>query len=144
MSKNKVGRPKKKISKRQFEELCKIQCSQEEICAVLEVTDKTLTNWCMETYDCKFSEIFKQKRLGGRSSLRRMQYKTASSGNATMQIWLGKQFLNQKDKQEHTATVVNIYAEMSDEQLNKELAQYDEGSEDTQIGIDEGEEKKDS
>ena len=36
----------------------------------------------------------------GRASLRRMQYVAAKKGNATMQIWLGKQYLGQKDKQE--------------------------------------------
>lgn len=36
----------------------------------------------------------------GRASLRRMQFKNAQAGNVTMQIWLGKQYLGQKDKQE--------------------------------------------
>lgn len=31
-----------------------------------------------------------------------MQWKSAKSGNVTMQIWLGKQLLAQKDKVEHT------------------------------------------
>ena len=44
-----AGRKKKKISKSQFEELCKIQCTQEEICLVLDVADKTLTQWCKDT-----------------------------------------------------------------------------------------------
>jgi hypothetical protein len=30
-----------------------------------------------------------------------MQMKTAEAGNASMQIWLGKQLLDQKDKHEH-------------------------------------------
>lgn len=29
-----------------------------------------------------------------------MQFKNAQAGNVTMQIWLGKQYLGQKDKQE--------------------------------------------
>ena len=33
-------------------------------------------------------------------SVRRMQYRSAEEGNATMLIWLGKQYLDQKDKQE--------------------------------------------
>ena len=35
----------------------------------------------------------------GRASLRRMQFKNAQAGNVTMQIWLGKQYLGQQDKQ---------------------------------------------
>jgi len=33
----------------------------------------------------------------GRSSLRRLQWKSATNGNITMQIWLGKQYLGQRD-----------------------------------------------
>ena len=38
----------------------------------------------------------------GKASLRRMQYGAANKGNVTMQIWLGKQYLGQNDKQEIT------------------------------------------
>lgn len=36
----------------------------------------------------------------GKASLRRMQFKSAEDGNVTMQIWLGKQMLGQRDKSE--------------------------------------------
>lgn len=91
-------RPKRdNISKEQFESLCAIQCTEEEILSVLNITDKTLNTWCNETYGCNFSEIFKEKRQLGKASLRRMQWKTAEKGNVTMQIWLGKNLLGQKE-----------------------------------------------
>ena len=92
-----MGRPKKKISQKQFESLCAIQCTEEEICDVLEVTDKTLTKWCKETYNKPFSEVFREKRALGKASLRRNQWKAAEKGNITMQIWLGKQILKQSE-----------------------------------------------
>lgn len=91
-----MGRPKKEISQRQFEELCKIQCTEEEICAVLDVNTDTLCTFCKETYGKTFSEVFKSKRQGGKASLRRNQWKMAEK-NVTMAIWLGKQFLGQSD-----------------------------------------------
>lgn len=91
-----MARPKKEIDIKQFENLCGIQCTEEEICAVLDVTDKTLTNWCRDTYGASFSEVFKEKRSRGKASLRRSQFRLAES-NATMAIWLGKQYLGQKD-----------------------------------------------
>jgi hypothetical protein len=91
-----AGRPKKKINKKTFEGLCGIQCTEEEICDVLEVTDKTLNKWCKETYGVNFSDIFKVKRGVGRVSLRRTQWKLAEK-NVAMAIWLGKQFLGQKE-----------------------------------------------
>ena len=92
-----MARPKKVINQKQFESLCAIQCTQEEICNVLDVTDKTLTRWCNEVYDLSFSEVYEQKRDIGRMSLRRNQFKLAEGGNTTMQIWLGKQVLKQSE-----------------------------------------------
>lgn len=93
------GRPKSIINQKQFEELCHIQCTQEEIIAVLDVDDKTLTKWCKETYGKSFSEVFREKREGGKTSLRRAQWKLATEGmNPSMQIFLGKNMLGQSDK----------------------------------------------
>ena len=93
-----MARPPKELDQGIFEELCKIQCTESEICRVMHVTDKTLTRWCKRTYKMSFSETYKNFRVDGLVSLRRMQFKTAESGNVTMQIWLGKQLLNQAEK----------------------------------------------
>lgn len=85
-----------RIDKKVFENLCGLQCSMLEICDAFDVDDKTLTSWCKATYDMPFSEIFKLKRGKGQISLRRMQWKLAEK-NASMAIFLGKQYLEQKD-----------------------------------------------
>lgn len=92
-----MARPRKEIDKKQFENLCGLQCTKEEICYFFDVTDKTLENWCRRTYKMGFSEIFGIKRGSGRISLRRSQFRLAEK-NATMAIWLGKQYLGQKDQ----------------------------------------------
>ena len=66
-----MARPKKIINQKQFERLCAIQCTQEEICNVLEVSEKTLINWCQEVYNESFSKGFRQKKELGRMALRR-------------------------------------------------------------------------
>ena len=83
-----------------FESLCAIQCTKDEICAVLGIDEKTLTKQCKKQYSKPFSEVFTQKRKTGKASLRRSQWTLASGGNATMLIWLGKQYLQQSDKLE--------------------------------------------
>lgn len=98
MEKN--GRPRAVIDKDAFERLCKIQCTIYEICAYFDITDKTLTRWCKETYGMAFSEIFAIKRQKGLISLRRSQFKMAQN-NPTVNIWLAKQYLGQTD------TVIN-------------------------------------
>lgn len=94
-----MARPNKEIDKQQFEQLCAMQCTEAEICAWFDVTDKTLTGWCKRTYRKSFSEVFKIKRQRGFTSLRRSQFMQAES-NPTMAIWLGKQYLGQTDKRE--------------------------------------------
>ena len=79
-----------------FENLCGLQCTLEEICGWFDVTDKTLDSWCKRTYHASFSEVFRQKRGAGKISLRRSQWRLAEK-NATMAIFLGKQFLGQRD-----------------------------------------------
>ena len=108
--KKKMGRPKKVIDQRQFESMCGYQCTLEEICGILGVTDVTLNTWCKETYGTTFSEVFKEKRSLGRMSLRRTQFKLAEK-NATMAIFLGKQYLGQTD---HVEVVDNTPIERLD------------------------------
>ena len=91
-----TGRPKKNIDKKSFEAMCAFQCTLEEICAFLDVTDKTLNTWCKKEYGATFSVVFKQKRELGKMSLRRKQWALADK-SAPMAIFLGKQYLGQKD-----------------------------------------------
>lgn len=95
----KIGRPKKNIDQREFEKLCGLQCTILEMCAFFDCDDKTLSKWCHETYGMSFSEIFEIKRGLGKISLRRNQFRLAEH-NATMAIFLGKQYLNQRDQVE--------------------------------------------
>lgn len=89
--------PKCKIDKEQFEKLCALQCTQIEFLGWFDVEDDTLEAWCRREYGKRFSEVFQQKRSHGRISLRRSQFQLAEN-NATMAIWLGKQYLGQTDK----------------------------------------------
>ena len=97
-----MARPLTEIDKKQFENLCGLQCTKEEICGFFEVTDKTLENWCRRTYKAGFSEVFRQKRGKGKISLRRSQFRLAEK-NANMAIWLGKQYLGQRDSVDEEA-----------------------------------------
>lgn len=91
------GRPKKEIDQKEFEGLCELQCTLNEVCGFFDVTDKTLNAWCKQTYGATFSEVFAKKRQAGKISLRRKQYQTAMSGNPRLLIWLGKQWLGQSE-----------------------------------------------
>ena len=117
MSKGQIKQKQDRIKKEQFESLCYIQCTEEEICSVLDVCTDTLDSWCQNTYGMHFSDIFKIKRKGGRASLRRNQWKLAEK-NATMAIFLGKQYLGQKDVVETTVTNNGILDELAEALAN--------------------------
>lgn len=99
-----MARPRKEIDQKQFENLCGLQCTLEEFCGWFNVTDKTLDSWCKRTYGKHFSEVFREKRGTGKISLRRSQFQLAQT-NATMAIWLGKQYLGQRDQIETTVAI---------------------------------------
>lgn len=93
---NPVGRPEKPINWDQFEQLCALQCSTSEIASFLYVCEDTLYNRVRDEYDAPYTEIYKKFAEAGKCSLRRNQF-ALSKTNASMAIWLGKQWLGQKD-----------------------------------------------
>lgn len=94
----KTGRPKIQINWEEFDKLCTMQCTLEEMASWFGCSEDTLERRCKEDKKLRFADYFKKRSSGGRISLRRSQFKAAIEGNVTMLIWLGKQYLGQKDK----------------------------------------------
>jgi hypothetical protein len=93
---------KKQIDYDLVDNLCKIQCTGEEIASVLDIDYDTLNAAIKRDKGIGFSDYFELKRGSGKASLRRRQWQAAiEEGNITMMIFLGKQYLGQSDKQEH-------------------------------------------
>lgn len=87
-----------RIVQRDFENLCGMWCTEVEIADFFDVDEDTLNTWCKKTYGTTFSETYKKKSSKGNISLRRAQLKTAVEKlNPTMMIWLGRQYLGQRD-----------------------------------------------
>ena len=99
-----MARPRIEIDKKQFEQLCSIQCTLVEIAGFFNCTEDTIENWCKREYKMGFSDIFAIKRGIGKISLRRSQFRMAET-NPTMAIWLGKQYLGQAEKQEVSVAI---------------------------------------
>ena len=87
---------------RQIGELAGLQCTHAEAGAVLGVCDETFSKF-LGAHE-KAAEAWERGKDEGKASLRRLQYDSAKKGNVTAQIWLGKQWLNQKDKIENELT----------------------------------------
>src|SRR4051812_6653981 len=95
----KLGRPEKPIDWNKFEELCHIQCTHDELASMCKVAKATLYERATKQYGEDFPTVYKKFSEGGKCSLRRTQFKLAQK-NTAMAIWLGKQYLGQKDHEE--------------------------------------------
>lgn len=110
------GRPAIQIDEEQFKGLCSIQCTLEEIANWFKCSEDTIERWCKRQLKMSFAEAYKKHSVGGKISLRRYQMKMAEH-NATMAIWLGKQYLGQTDKQE-------VAVAMNNDDTIKEMEKY--------------------
>ena len=111
-----MARPKIEIDIDQFKKLCSIQCTLEEIASWFKCSSDTIERWCKRTLKMSFADAFKTWSADGKISLRRTQFKMAES-NVSMAIWLGKQYLGQKDYQD-------IKVAQSDDDSIREMAEY--------------------
>ena len=98
--------PSKPMTDKDFEQLVgmiRIQCTRDEICNILNMSEDTLNRRIAERGIegvQNFAALYKKHQGEGHASLRRAQWKAAQDGNPTMLVWLGKQVLGQRDKQE--------------------------------------------
>ena len=110
-----MARPRKEIDKNQFAKLCDLQCTLQEIAGFFDCSEDTIERWCKRELKKSFAEAYKKYSVRGKISLRRFQMKMAEH-NATMAIWLGKQYLGQTDKQE---VVINRDIDDSIREMNQ-------------------------
>lgn len=87
--KKKVGRPKKKIDAKLVEKLATIHCSVKEIADIIGVHPDTIRN--------RFADTIARGKANGKMSVRRKMLETAMTGNATLLIWLSKNWLGMSD-----------------------------------------------
>lgn len=92
------GRPPKEINWAEFDKLCSIQCTEEEMAAWFECCVETLHSAVKRVHKTSFSDYYEQKAASGKISLRRVQWQLAMKGDKTMLIWLGKQHLGQQER----------------------------------------------
>ena len=103
-----MARPVIEIKQQDFEKLCGLQCTLEEIAGFFECSSDTIERWCKRTYNESFADTYKNHSQSGKISLRRAQWKLAEKGNSSMLIWLGKQWLGQTDKVEKTTSFEDL------------------------------------
>lgn len=123
-----AGRPRKEINWPEFDKLCELQCTLNEIASWFECSPDTIERAVKREYKTNFAEYYSQKAEKGKISLRRKQWQVALSGDKTMLIWLGKQYLDQRERASHELSGPNgkpietaDRTQMTDEQINARI-----------------------
>ncbi len=84
------GRPPIKVDVEILKKLCEVQCTVKEMAYILGVSVDTLNR--------NYKDVIATGKTLGKVTLRRAQWRNAiEKNNVTMQIWLGKNVLNQTD-----------------------------------------------
>lgn len=85
----KLGRPLKQVNEKLVKDLASIFCTQNEMAAIVGCS--------VDTLERRYSEAIKMGHESAKSSLRRLQWKAAVRGSNALLIWLGKQYLGQRE-----------------------------------------------
>lgn len=73
----------RELDRKQFESLCGMQCSAEELCGWFGCDEADLNTWCVDTYGEDFRSAFDRLAMMGRIVLRRDQV-AAAKKNVSM------------------------------------------------------------
>jgi len=128
---NDVGRPPAEIDLELLAQLARIHCTDAEMASILGVCLRTFATRKAE--DPEFLHVYEKAKAEGCRSLRRSQWELAEKGNATAQIWLGKQVLGQRDVKhlgEDPSAPFRGMEIAAQNTLDKMLAMAEEGGDD--------------
>jgi hypothetical protein len=99
-----AGRPRKILDATRIIKLASNGMTMREIAAFCDVSEDTLR--------ANYSGSIKKGHELRNASLRKRQFDLAMAGNATMLVWLGKQYLGQADKIEQREEVKVEYGNL--------------------------------
>lgn len=99
---SKGGRPRLVLNQdgeELIEKLYSIMCTDDEVSGMMGVDIETLK---AEHNIERFSYARKKGQSQAKTSVRKAQFKSALNGNISMQIWLGKQVLGQREPKDES------------------------------------------
>lgn len=113
-----VGRPRIEIDKKQFEDLCGMNCTLEEIAGWFRCSEDTIELFCKREYEERFTDVYKKFSVKGKISLRRILLRQAETKPAVA-IFLAKNLLGMTDKFETSLTSNDENKKLAQELLEK-------------------------
>jgi hypothetical protein len=98
----------KPIDLAELEKLASLMCTDADMAGFFGLARETFARRKAKTK--AMQDAIERGRSKGRVSLRKSQFDRARAGDRTMLVWLGKQYLEQKDRVEHSGDL-NLIAE---------------------------------
>jgi len=151
------GAIKKEIDWNIVDDLMRCHCTGTEIAARLGISPDTLYRRVKEDFKVDFAVYIQQKREDGKTLLRKLQFDTAfgkvnerydkqlketvciCEPNTAMQIFLGKQYLDQSDKQENKNINNNFdFSKLTNEELESKLQELLNGTKTADVSYSDG------
>ena len=93
-----TGRPIKNIDWDEVDEMLASCCTGTEVAAHFAINPTTLYDRCVMEKGMSFTAYSQQKQMKTLKKLRDKQIEVAHNGNPSLLIWLGKQYLDQRDQ----------------------------------------------
>lgn len=87
-----------KIDGTELQELMRFYPSRKELADWFDVSESTIVRFINEQFQCDFDTLRDKNFIRTKMAIKRAQIKKALSGDNTMLIWCGKQYLDQRDK----------------------------------------------
>lgn len=120
-----MGRKKIIIDWKKVDKLLQAQCLGSGIATLLGLHPETLYSRCLTDHGISFTDYASEKKGAGKELLRMKQYEKAMGGDKTMLVWLGKQYLDQREKTD-TNFHVDDQAEKNRQDLLEKMERYKE------------------
>ena len=95
-----AGRKRIEIDWKKVNGYLQAQCNGSAIASILGISPMTLYRACKRKFKVNFEAYSETKKSEGKELLRAKQFSMAMKGDKALAIWLGKQYLGQRDKQE--------------------------------------------
>ena len=118
------GRKKISIDWEKAAKLASYMCTAKEIGYILGVAADTLNYRCKTEQSCNLEDFLAKNQSTSLASLRVQQFAAAKKGSIQMMIWLGKQYLGQRDQISQNIDQTTTYTElqsMSDKEIKNRI-----------------------
>ena len=103
MAKKKMGRPVFELDDKNFDVAIQLPMIKADICLLMGgCSEDTIEKYVKKRFGKTFSELQSERRQHFRKNILGKQYELAMKGNVGLLIWLGKNYLGQRDKFEET------------------------------------------